>query len=81
MKKFLYYTAIIVSIILILISLYLFVKIHFEFSQVDGQMYDGFGEPYVNNEPSSRYTIWCYGSFIAGISLVYVAREKCKEKD
>lgn len=79
MKKALYYIAIIVGIILILVAAYLFVRINFEFSQVDGQMYDGFGEAYIHNKPSSRYTIWCYGSFIAGLTLIGGAREKYKE--
>jgi len=57
MKNVLYVFLIILGIIIGLIGLYILFNIYFVFSQVDGQLYDGFGAKYVNNAPSSVYTL------------------------
>lgn len=60
---------IIVGLTLLIISLYVFINIYFITSISNGQLYDGFGMPYVNNEPNSRYTILGVLSLIGGLSL------------
>lgn len=76
MKKYEYQIKIILSIIILLIGIYFAINIYFVFSNVNGQLYDGFGNKYVNGEPHSKYTIVIYACFILGLTTFVEANEK-----
>ena len=59
----------ILSIILIIISIYTLIQIDFVCSVKNGKMYDGFGYPYNNDKPNSPFTLVAYIELIGGISL------------
>ncbi len=80
MKKILSIIGVVISLILIIISIYTLIKINFVFSVKDGKMYDGFGFQYRNNEPSSPYSIVAYIELIGGISLLGYSK-KCIKVD
>ena len=52
MKKVLSVLCIIGGVIFILVALFLYFKINMVVQVVDGVYYDGFGNAYVNGEPS-----------------------------
>lgn len=78
MKRFFFALNIVASLIIIILSSYILIKINFIFSNIDGQLYDGFGTPYNNGEPNSPYTIIGYIGFIGGISWFINACSKNK---
>lgn len=69
-KNILFILGIIFSFILILIAVYIWININFAFSNINGQLYDGFGIPYNNGKPNSPYTILTYIGVIGGLSLL-----------
>lgn len=79
MKKVISIIGIIVSLAIFITSIYILFKIYFVFSNIDEQLYDGFGYPYNNNEPSSPYMILGVGGFVGGISLFKFCLSKFKK--
>ena len=79
MKKYLYILGIIVSLLMIIFAIYFFINIYFIFSSIEGQLYDGFGTPYSNGNPSSPYTLVGLACFFGGTSLFNYCNKKIKE--
>ena len=69
MKKALSVLCVIGGIICILVALFLFFKINMVVQVIDGVYYDGFGNAYVNGDPSSPYTLFIYVFGLVGIGL------------
>ena len=80
MKKFIYILGFIIATLLVIISLYMLFNIEMVVSTVDRQLYDGFGNIYVNGEPSSPYTSISYVFLIVGISLIGSCYTKLKKQ-
>lgn len=81
MKDYKFCMKIIASVLLAIIGIYIFINIDFIFSVVDGKMYDGFGNAYINDKPQSKYTIIGYICIISGISLFISTNEEKKKKE
>lgn len=62
--KILYIMGIVIGIGLLILAGYIFVNINFVISTINGQVYDGFGFPHLNGEPSSPYTLLGYITFL-----------------
>lgn len=70
MKKILCILGIIFGIVFITAAVYFYFRINAVMQVENGIMYDGFGNQYVNNKPSSPYTIFIYIFGILGLFLV-----------
>ena len=79
MKKLLYIFLIFLGILSIIVCLYFFFNIYFVVSSKDGVLYDGFGYPFVNGNPSDPKTIWAYLFFFLGCALIDEPRKKLIE--
>jgi len=74
--KNLYILGLIIGILLLLGTLWFYVKINVICTVSDGVMYDGFGYAYVYQEPHCPYTIWMYVLGVSGIGVIGVSRDK-----
>ena len=78
MKKAIYILGIICSIIIIAIAVYIFINVYFIFSIQNGQMFDGFGFPYLNDKPSSPFTLLSIVGLMVGLFLLKLCKKKLK---
>ncbi len=49
---------------------YNYVNIEMVVSEKNNELYDGFGEKYVNGKPSSSHTLYTYVSLVGGVVLI-----------
>lgn len=78
MKKVIFILGFVFSLIIILVSIYMLIKINFIFSNSNGQLYDGFGTLYNNEKPNSPFTIIGIVGIIGGWTLAKICYLKIK---